>query len=246
MSKRFTETLKWSDPWFQDLAPIYKCAWWYILDNCDNAGVWIVNTKLMSFQVGLPCPWEGVRAAMEDRLVDFAPSKVWVPKFIEFQYGRLSTLSKPHIKVLSLLRGHGLEELYNERLRGYSKGIDTLKEEDKEEDKEKEEEGGPGETKPVKAGQPDHDRAKAVAALYPAKAPKDGRPISFPLTALNMLAVRIAQHSAYPWEKHASLCGTIPTPQDGLKWVEDMPNPITLAKLEQAAGPSTPARKYYR
>jgi hypothetical protein len=104
-------------------------------------------------------------------------------------------------------------------------------------------EGGPGETTPAAAGQPDYNRAREVAALYPAKAPKDGRPISFPLTAQNMLAVRIAKAPDYPWEEHARLCGTIPTPQDGLKWVEDMPNPVTLAKLRQAVTPGPERRK---
>ncbi len=122
MSKRFTETLKWSDPWFQDLPAVYKCAWCYILDNCDNAGAWILNTKLMSFQVGEIFTWEGLKAAMGDRLIEFAPGKLWVPKFIEFQYGRLSPASKPHLKVLSLLRGHGLEKLYAERFGGFCAG----------------------------------------------------------------------------------------------------------------------------
>jgi len=54
MGKRFTETKKWEDPWFQDLDPTMKCVWGYILDHCDNAGVWVVNTKLMGF-----ANWQG-------------------------------------------------------------------------------------------------------------------------------------------------------------------------------------------
>ena len=93
------------------------------------------------------------------------------------------------------------------------------------------------------ATQADHDRARQVATLYPATASKDGRPISFPLAAQNMLANRIAQHPEYPWEEHASLAANSPTPVDGLKWVEDMPNLIALAKLRQAARPAPERRK---
>lgn len=112
-------------------------------------------------------------------------------------------------------------------------------------------EGGLGETKPASrlptgTTQADHDRAHRVAALYPAKAPKDGRPIAFPLTAQNMLAVRIAKDREYPWEEHAQLVAHVPTPQDGQKWVEDMPNPLALEKLRQAAPQAAGARKYYR
>ena len=87
MGKRFTETKKWEDPWFQDLDPTMKCVWGYILDHCDNAGVWVVNSKLMGFQIGKVIAWDAVKAKFGKRLRAFAPGKVWVPKFIEFQYG---------------------------------------------------------------------------------------------------------------------------------------------------------------
>lgn len=139
MAKRFTETKKWEDPWFQDLDPVLKCVWGFILDHCDNAGVWVVNTKLIGFMVGKNIAWDLVKKKFGNRLVEFAPGKIWVPKFIQFQYGELSPACKPHQKILGLLKSHGL-------LERYSKGIDTLQEEeeDKEEDKDQKE-GEPGE-----------------------------------------------------------------------------------------------------
>lgn len=86
--------------------------------------------------------------------------------------------------------------------------------------------------------QADYDRARKVAALYPDKASKDNRPIGFSLSAQNLLAVRIAANPHYPWEDHATLCRTIPTPQDGQKWAEDMPNPVALEKLRKATKPA--------
>jgi hypothetical protein len=133
MAKRFTETKKWEDPWFQDLDPAYKCVWFFILDHCDNAGVWVVNTRLMAFQVGKTITWESVQAKFGKRLMEFAPGKIWVPKFIEFQYGSLSEACKPHQKIIGLLKSHTLWEVY-------TKGIHTLQEEEEDRDKEKEEE----------------------------------------------------------------------------------------------------------
>lgn len=86
--------------------------------------------------------------------------------------------------------------------------------------------------------QADFDRARKVAAFYPDKASKDNRPIGFSLTAQNLLAVRIAANREYPWEEHAQLCRSIPTPQDGQKWAEDMPNPVALEKLRKANKPA--------
>jgi hypothetical protein len=95
--------------------------------------------------------------------------------------------------------------------------------------------GGPDDIERPRATQADHDRALEVARLYPDKAPKDGRPISFTPYTLNLLATRIAKHRAYPWEDHAKLMRMVPTPQDGRNWVEEMPNPIGLEKLRKAA-----------
>lgn len=157
MAKRFTETNKWADPWFQDLSPVLKCAWVYILDNCDAAGVWVVNEKLLTFQIGKGCAWSDVKGAFGDRLIEFTAGRVWVPKFIAFQYGTLSEAAKPHQRVIALLKSFGLYSSYQSK--EYPKGIDTLEEEeedeDKEEDKEEdkdEEEDEEGERGPGKGG----------------------------------------------------------------------------------------------
>jgi hypothetical protein len=134
MSKRFTATEKWADPWFQGLPPALKCAWVYILDNCDTAGIWVVNERLLAFQVGKGCTWANVKKTFGERLIEFSPGRVWVPKFIAFQYGTLHEAAKPHQKVISLLKGFGLYEAYLSK--GYPKGIDTLQEEDKDQDQE--------------------------------------------------------------------------------------------------------------
>jgi hypothetical protein len=157
MAKRFTETRKWNDPWFQDLDPAFKCVWGYILDHCDNAGVWVINTKLMSFQVGKNFTWEAVKSKFGNRLREFSPGRVWVPKFIEFQYGQLKIACPPHRPILSLLKSYGLFEDYQ---KGIDRVSDTLQEEeeDKEEEKEKEKEkkgDARGKQKPDPVAHPD-------------------------------------------------------------------------------------------
>lgn len=130
-----------------------KCAWVYILDNCDAAGVWVVNEKLLTFQIGKGCTWPEVKRAFGDRLIEFTAGKVWVPKFISFQYGVLSEAAKPHQRVIGLLKDFGLYDSYQSK--GYPKGIDTLEEEDKEEKEEEdkdEEEDEEGERGPGKGG----------------------------------------------------------------------------------------------
>jgi hypothetical protein len=43
MAKRFTDTDKWKKKFLRGLQAPYKLLWLYILDECDHAGVWIVD-----------------------------------------------------------------------------------------------------------------------------------------------------------------------------------------------------------
>ena len=58
MSKRFTDTGIWVDkPWFIELTPAEKCAWFFIKDRCDNVGVWKLNFKLAELVIGGEIDW---------------------------------------------------------------------------------------------------------------------------------------------------------------------------------------------
>jgi len=128
MAKRFTDTDKWKDPWFQDLPIKYKIMWFYLLDNCNLAGIWKVNVRLASFQIGEPFESSEILRIFKGRITDLGEGKWFINKFIEFQYGKLSVNCKPHIPVINLLKEH--------KIKGYLKGIETLKEKDKEKDKD--------------------------------------------------------------------------------------------------------------
>lgn len=136
--KRFTETEKWRDPWFRKLSAGAKLAFLYIVDNCDNAGVWTADKELADFSIGMEIPWMKVLEAFGER-VSVLPSGDWlIVRFVEFQFGKLSKECKPHLQVIRLIEKHRVSK-------GYPKGFRTLedKEEDKEEDKKGDARGKP-------------------------------------------------------------------------------------------------------
>ena len=52
MAKRFTDTNKWQKQFIRKLPSAYKILWIYILDDCDHAGVWTVDTEIASIKIG--------------------------------------------------------------------------------------------------------------------------------------------------------------------------------------------------
>lgn len=120
--KRFTETLKWSDPWFRKLTPQSKHLWQWLLDNCDAAGVVEPDMELASFQIGYQYHLDTLSALGElgDRVTRLECGKYLVVKFIAFQHGaKLSRECKAHNPVFQSLERHRLEI----DSKGYVKGI---------------------------------------------------------------------------------------------------------------------------
>lgn len=129
--KRFTDTDKWRDSWFQQLKPEYKLALIYLYDTADHAGVFDPNLHLADFSIGQAIDWKGFRDACGKRITVLKNGKWFIGNFVDFQYGELSEHCKPHHKVIKLLQSHGISKGYIQRV------SDTLEEEDKEEDKDK-------------------------------------------------------------------------------------------------------------
>ncbi len=133
--KRFTDTDKWRDPWFRKLSAGAKLAFLFIVDNCDNAGVWDADMELANFSIGMEIPWEKVRESLGERMEVLKSGKWHLKKFVNFQCGELSEECKPHAAVIRLLNKHGIQRVSKE----YPKGIHTLKEKDQDKDKERDE-----------------------------------------------------------------------------------------------------------
>jgi len=129
-----------ADPWYRDLKIEHKLLWNYLLDNCDNAGIWIVNTKLADFQINHKFDWDEVTYIFNDRFTQFDGGRKWlITKFIEFQYVKLNENSNPHKAVIKTLKKHGLYELvqgYLGSLKDKEQDKEQLQDKDKEEEKE--------------------------------------------------------------------------------------------------------------
>lgn len=165
--KRLTEANKWKG-WFRELSPELKCLWLYILDNCDNAGIWVVDIGLAEYCIGSKIDWKEAEKLLGERIFIFDDNKKWyITEFIEFQCGeKLNPNSPPHKKVIDLLNKYNL---YNRVLnneyrvlhRVYNRVCNTPKEE--EEEKEIEEEG----EKEVERGIIKGGNLNYIAEIYP-------------------------------------------------------------------------------
>jgi len=128
MAKRFTDTTKWTNnKWFFNLSLESKLFWMYILDACDQVGVWEENVILASRIIGYEYSIDTLLKDLGKQIHLFKEDrKWWIVDFCGFQYGILKedSASKPIQSHISLLKKHSLWILY-------TKGIHTLK--DKEE-----------------------------------------------------------------------------------------------------------------
>lgn len=153
MAKRFTDTGKWKDTWFQDLPMKYKLFWIYLLDECDNAGVWKPNFKLAQFQIGDSIEESEARRIFSSRMTVLDSGYWHIVGFIKFQAGKLNPNSHPHAAIIKTLEKHGISM----GLKGtYGTLIDTDKEEDKDKEQERE---------PFQFGQPGKFRV-SIATKY--------------------------------------------------------------------------------
>lgn len=135
MSKRFIDTELWTRDWFMEMPPAYKCAFIYLLTQCDGVGVWKPNFKLANYQIGQDINWEEFRRHVNGNIEVLPNKKWWVKDFIKFQYGHLRENFRLHQTYITLLHKHNLyEKVMNTR------GTEYLQEQDKEQDKELEQE----------------------------------------------------------------------------------------------------------
>lgn len=147
--KRFTETTKWGDPWFQDMPMKLKAFWFYIHDACDSAGVWKVNMRLAAFQIGEAVEASEVLRVFSGRVEDIGEGRWWIKGFVQFQFGKLSRDCKPHMPVFACLEKHGipLEKViqnneFGKAIEPYPIPFERVQEKEKE--KEKDRGGVPG------------------------------------------------------------------------------------------------------
>lgn len=103
--KRFTETTRWSDPWFRRLSVPTKLLWCYLTDNCNSIGLIDLDLEAASFHIGTDIEISHL-TELGDRVQRLKDGKIFIPKFIPFQYGELSETCPAHKPVLKLVRLH--------------------------------------------------------------------------------------------------------------------------------------------
>jgi hypothetical protein len=130
MAKRMTDTDKWKKRFVRELSPQHKLLWFYILDDCNHAGIWEVDIEVASIRVGYELIHDMLPQAFLDKIVIFDNGDKWfIPEFIDFQYGELNPNSNVHKSVIALLQKYNLE--------GYLKGLQTLPNRVQDKDKAK-------------------------------------------------------------------------------------------------------------
>jgi len=87
MAKRFTDTEKWEDEWFTELPNDYKVIWFYLLDTCDNAGIWKRNIKKLNYLCNTNISAEDLLEVFNKRIQIVSDEKWFIKKFCIVQYG---------------------------------------------------------------------------------------------------------------------------------------------------------------
>lgn len=128
MSKRFTDSEKWSDPWFFSLPFKYKLFWIYMLDQCDNVGIYKLNKKLAQFQLGFQIDLKKITELFKDRIQLIDSEKILIKKFAEFQYGSFRNSTNPFHKKLSSI----IDSISDTVSTGCRESVDTLQDKDKD------------------------------------------------------------------------------------------------------------------
>jgi len=126
-----TDTDKWKKRFLRELEPQHKLLWFYILDDCNHAGIWDVDLEVASIRVGFDLTHDNLPSSFGEKVISFDNGDKWfIPEFIDFQYGELNPSSNVHKSVIALL------DKYN--LQGYlkgSQGVDnTPQDKDKDND----------------------------------------------------------------------------------------------------------------
>lgn len=132
--KRFTDIEIWDKTWYMELTPKLKCLMKYIFDKCDASGCWKPNWKLASLHIGESVNFSDLQYLPKDQYEIIDNGKIFIPDFINFQYGQLSKKSPAHNPIFSAIEKNNLSN------RVFNRVSHTLQEKEEEEYMEKEEE----------------------------------------------------------------------------------------------------------
>lgn len=146
MAKRLHDTEIWHKEWYCNLSQTHKLLVQYLFDNCDCAGVFEANYKIMQFLIGAEITEKDLLAIKQ--VVKLANGKFFLTDFISFQYGvnldELNPKFSVHKGVIKILEKNGILGKDGECLNfetvteGLGNGYNvTAQNKDKDKDKDK-------------------------------------------------------------------------------------------------------------
>lgn len=136
MAKRFTDTAKWKKEFIKGLEAKYKLLWFYILDDCDHAGIWEVDFEVASIRIGEDVSYNDSFIALGEQIIPIGKNRWWIKDFITFQYGKLTPKNKMFAPVMAILSKYGIDPNMPHIIEDISP-IDGVKDIDKVKDKVK-------------------------------------------------------------------------------------------------------------
>lgn len=134
MAKRFTDSNKFGDIWYRKLPLLQKVLWEFLLAECNHAGILTnFDLEMASFKIGADITKEDLDF-FENRVIFITENTLFIPKFIEFQYGEFNPKNRVHLNVLKELDKYNISASWTERKRS----VNASKEKEQEQEKEKE------------------------------------------------------------------------------------------------------------
>jgi hypothetical protein len=135
MAKRFFATELWGEDWFLEMPNEYKLFWFYIIAECDHAGLFKVNLRsfcgLLEVKV---TPTEAIKYfnSGKERIRIISDSVWFIEDFFTFQYGpKFNSDNRVHESISKLYQKNNIELT---SLRGLKGVTDGVKDKDKDKD----------------------------------------------------------------------------------------------------------------
>lgn len=131
MTIRFTLAEKWQDKWFRKLNPAEKLLFLYMCDNCNIAGIWIVDLEQAAFSIGIAIQEaEGAYKGLTNGYEELLEDVIWVKNFLKHQRNLpLSPRNAAHATIINhLLRykdcsNNILQLLSTDEIKGLTRGL---------------------------------------------------------------------------------------------------------------------------
>ena len=133
MAKRFVDTGIWMEDWFLDMPIEYKLFWYYMITNCDHAGIFRVNLRVFNSLNGVEI--EPLKAISyfnlnKDRIRILSENVWFIEDFFVYQYGTSFNLNnRVHQSISKVYEKHDLKLT---SIRGLKDLKDGVKDKDKD------------------------------------------------------------------------------------------------------------------